>query len=312
MSKRITKKIGLALGSGAARGMAQIGVLKVLEQESIPVNCIAGTSFGAVIGALYASGVTVEQMEQVAEGVHWRRLAALIDPTLPTSGLIDGRKVSLFLEELLPKRTFEELDIPLAVIATDIETGESLTIRRGDLLEALRAAISFPGIFTPVPFGDRFLVDGGISNPIPVDVVRELGAEVTVGVCTIPEVDKRTGETFLPARSAQKSHPKSAGWFTPRAFERRLKELWPRNSRTDKGGERRPPNIFRVFAQSIVIMENEIADLTLKQNHIDLLIRPRLNGITLLEFNRAKEAIEAGERATRRHLAHLRTIATGD
>ena len=311
MSKPIRKKIGLALGSGAARGMAQIGVLKVLEQESIPVACIAGTSFGAVIGALYASGVTVEQMEQVAEGVHWRRLAALIDPTLPTSGLIDGRKVSLFLEELLPKRTFEELDIPLAVVATDVETGESLTIRRGNLLEALRAAISFPGIFTPVPFGDRFLVDGGISNPIPVDVVRELGAEVTVGVCTIPEVDKRTGETFLPARPTP-SPTKSEGWFTPKAFERRLRELWPRNGKANKEGERRPPSIFRVFAQSIVIMENEIADLRLRQNSIDLLIRPPLNGITLLEFNRAKEAIEAGEMETRRQVARLRTIAGGD
>jgi NTE family protein len=118
------KKIGLALGSGAARGLAHIGVLKVLEEEGIGIDVIAGTSIGAFIGALYAAGVSVAQMEEVALNVDWRRLARLIDPTFPSAGLIDGKKVSLFMSELLPVRTFEELQIPLAVIATDLETGE--------------------------------------------------------------------------------------------------------------------------------------------------------------------------------------------
>jgi NTE family protein len=308
MSMKRRKKIGLALGSGAARGMAHIGVLKVFEEENIPVDFIAGTSFGAIIGALYASGVSVAQMEEVSEGVNWGRLARLVDPTLPTSGLIDGRKLSLFLEDLLPRKSFEELDIPLALTATDVESGEAVTIRRGDLLEALRAAISFPGIFTPVVFTNRFLIDGGVTNPIPVDLVRDLGAEVAVGVCTIPEVDKRSAETFLPKQKDKAEKSRFKEWLTPLSLEEKFRELWPLGDRKDNN-ERRPPNIFRIFAQSVVIMENKIATLQLQQNHIDLLIRPPLGNITLLEFNKAREAIQAGERAARSRIRELRSLA---
>lgn len=305
------KKIGLALGSGAARGMSHIGILKVLEEERIPVDYISGTSFGAIIGALYASGVSVSQLEEVAEGVNWSRLARLADPILPTSGLIDGRKLSVFIEDLLPRRNFEELDIPLALTATDVETGEAVTIRRGNLLEAIRAAVSFPGIFTPVDFAGRFLIDGGVTNPIPVDAVRELGAEVTIGVCTIPEVDKRSTETYLPRQKEDGEEEKKRRlreWLTPLGLEEKFRELWPLGE-DDQEDERRPPNIFRIFAQSVVIMENQIADLRLEQNRIDVLIRPPLGGMTLLEFDKSKEAIESGERTARRHVKKLRSLA---
>lgn len=311
MTFKQKKKIGLALGSGAARGLAHIGVLKVLEREGLSVDCISGSSIGAVIGALYASGVPVTQMEEVACGVNWAQLARLIDPILPTSGLIDGRKVSAFFNELLPARTFEELSIPLAVTATDVESGEALTIRRGDLHEALRAAISFPGIFTPVAFDGRFLIDGGVSNPVPIDIVRELGAEVTVGVCTIPLVDKRSTETYFPRPKEDVPTGKIKSWFTAHSLEEKLRELWPRGN-NNGNAIRRPPNIFRIFAQSVVIMENEIATLRLGQNHIDLLIRPQLGDITLLEFNKAREAIKAGEQAALAQIEQLRTLSGCD
>jgi len=138
-------RLGLALGSGAARGLAHIGVLKVLEEAKTPVHGIAGTSIGAFIGALYAAGVPVQRMETAACELDWRKLARLLNPTVPISGLVDGRKLVEFMAELLPVHNFEGLQLPLAVTATDIETGEALIIRKGDLLEALRAALAFRG-----------------------------------------------------------------------------------------------------------------------------------------------------------------------
>lgn len=303
------KKIGLALGSGAARGLAHIGVLKVLEREGIPISAIAGTSIGALIGALYASGVSPERMEEVARNVDWKRLARLIDPIFPTSGLIDGKKVAHFMAEILPVRTFEELRIPLAVVATDVETGEPLIIRRGDLLSALRAAIAFPGIFTPARFGSRFLVDGGLLNPVPADVVRAMGVEVIVGVCAIPGVQKRATETYLPSADGEKGrNPErfSSGWI-----EQLVGDLLKSRSGEGENGEngRRPPGLLRVCAQSVAIMENEINALRLARDRIDLLIRPELGAITLLEFHRAGEAIRAGEIATEALIDRLRSLA---
>jgi NTE family protein len=309
------RKIGLALGSGAARGMAHIGVLKVLAQEGIPVAAIAGTSIGAFIGALHAAGVPPFHMEQVACRVDWRQMARLLDPILPTSGLIDGKKVGRFMAELLPARTFEELAIPLAVVATDIETGEALVIRRGELLPALQAAVAFPGIFSPVRFGDRFLVDGGLRNPVPVDVARELGADKVIGVCAIPAVRKQSTEAFLDIPPEQPvASPVWRELFDPDRINRVLRELWPGRSaapQADNGNARthKPPGIMRVCAQSIAIMENEITDLRLALNESDLLIRPDLDGITLLEFHRAAEAIRAGEAATRSRLPRIRALA---
>jgi NTE family protein len=304
--------IGLALGSGAARGLAHIGVLKVLEAEGIPISCIAGTSIGALIGALYAAGVPLARMEEVARNVDWQQMAGLIDPIIPTSGLIDGKKVAQFISELLPVETFEELRMPLAVLATDVESGELLVIRRGLLREALRAAISFPGIFTPVHFAGRFLVDGGLCNPVPVDVARDLGATRVIGVCAIPEVEKRPQEAFLPnpRRDQPRKNP-LFDFFDSSMVERLLRDLWPLGEsdeprHLEKG--RKPPGLLRIFAQCIAIMENEINSLRLARDGADVLLRPELNGVTLLEFNKADEIIHAGEEAARAELAAIRAL----
>ncbi|NIQ94747.1 MAG: hypothetical protein GWO11_03275 [Desulfuromonadales bacterium] len=183
-----------------------------------------------------------------------------------------------------------------------------MTIRRGDLLEAIRAAVSFPGIFTPVDFAGRFLIDGGVTNPVPVDVVRDLGAEVTIGVCTIPKVDKRRAETFLPPQEEPPKRTRFKEWLTPLGLEEKFRDLWPLGNGKEES-ERRPPNIFRIFAQSVVIMENQISDLRLQQNQIDVLLRPPLGNMTLLEFNKSKEAIRSGEQTARDHLKELRALA---
>lgn len=318
MAKR-KQMLGLALGSGAARGLAHVGVLKVLEEEEIRIDCIAGTSIGAFIGALFAAGVPVRQMEKILCDLDWRSLTRLIDPVLPTSGLLDGKKVARFMAELLPVATFEALRLPLAITATDVESGEALVIRKGDLLAGLRAATAFPGIFSPVHFGGRFLVDGGLCNPVPADVAYQMGAARVVGVCAIPKVARTTGETSLPpARSAA---GEKTGWhdlLSAVHIEKLIGDIWPFNDRKPGRGpgetqqnnrERKAPGIFQVCSRSVAIMENEINALRLERDDIDLLIRPEFGDITLLDFHRAAEAIRAGEQAARRLLPQIRTLA---
>jgi NTE family protein len=311
MTPSSVPKLGLALGSGAARGLAHIGVLKVLEEAGISVDVIAGTSMGAFIGAMYAAGVPVAQMEQVAREIDWRRMARLLDPVVPTSGLTDGRKLVAFIAELLPARDFEDLQLDFAVTTTDIHTGEAVIIRQGNLLEALHASLAFPGIFSPVRFGQRLLVDGGLCTPIPADVTRTLGADKIICVCTIPTVAKKTRETFLPSSEDRPHH--SRGWrnlFTPRKVERAFQVSLREEGQEPpvNSNQLRTPNIFRVCAQSVAIMENVINDLHLKLSPHDLLIRPKLDGITLLEFHRAEEVIAAGEEATRAVLPRIRQL----
>lgn len=302
-------KIGIALGSGAARGLAHIGVLKILEQARIPIDIISGTSMGAFIGAMYSAGVPVDHMERVAKDIDWKRMATLIDPILPTSGLTDSKKLVAFMKQLLPVRNFEELRLPLAVTATDINTGEAILIKQGDLLEALRASLAFPGIFSPVRFGQRFLVDGGLCKPIPTDAARQLGAEKVIGVCTIPAVDKKTPETFVPSGNVS-SRPiqRIRDLINPRSIEQALRSALGQETKEEPPGPLKSPNIFRVCAQSVVIMENVINELHLRQNPHDLLIKPALSGVTLLEFNRACEVIEAGELAAKAALPEIEKL----
>lgn len=303
------KKVGLALGSGAARGFCHIGVLDALENAGIRIDMIAGTSIGALIGAIYAAGVPVDRMEQVASSLNWRRLARLLDPIIPTSGLLDGKKVASFIEELLPVKSFEELSVPLAVTATDIETGELIIIRQGSLLHAIQAAIAFPGLFAPVRFGNRFLVDGGLCAPVPTDVVKEMGAGAVIGVCAIPDVEKKYTEAYEPATEQQGSISRFLDNFDSEWIEKRFREVWQgqngKDKRSTSTANRKPPGIFRVFAQSVAIMENQINSLRMQQENIDLLIKPDLNDITLLEFHRAEEVISIGRTATRSALKGL-------
>lgn len=307
MAENTRFKLGLALGSGAARGMAHIGVLKALHEESIPIHCISGTSIGALIGVLHAAGVSPDTLARTAAELQWKQLAGLIDPVLPTSGLIDGNKVRSFIRELLPVDHFEELSIPVAVTATDIQTGEPIIIRRGNLLDALQAALAFPGIFTPVRFGERFLMDGGLCNPVPTDVALELGAEKVLGVCAIPHVEQPQ-ETSLV--TSDHLHQEDDSFFNARRIETLFKDIWRGRSGGVSGLRR--PTLLRVAAKSIAIMENQINDLRLQLNPPDLLLRPHLHGLTLLEFHRASEAMRAGEEEMRKYLPQLKEILSKD
>jgi len=175
-------KIGIALGSGGARGLAHIGVLKVLEENNIPVDYIVGCSMGAIIGACYALNPNIKEEEKKVLSLTKRDLLKLIDLASPKRALISGNKIRSFIKELIGDKSFSDTKIPLEIITTDLESGKEVRISKGKLADAVRASISTPGIFLPVRFGKKLLIDGGVVNPTPIDVVKEMGADVVIGV----------------------------------------------------------------------------------------------------------------------------------
>ena len=171
------------LSGGGARGLAHIGVLKVLEREGIPVDYLAGTSMGGVIAAGYAAGFDTAHLEQEAQRMSlWRNLLPLVDRSLPGLGLVKGERVRDYLTSQFGETTFDQLRIPLALVAVDLLTGEEVVLQSGVVADAVRATISLPGVFAPFPLDGRLLVDGGVLNNLPADVVREMGAGVVIAV----------------------------------------------------------------------------------------------------------------------------------
>lgn len=173
------KKIGLALGAGGAKGLAHIGVLQVLLREKIPIDMIAGCSMGAIVGAAYAAGIDVDIMEKFAENMN---SSLFTDVTIPRIGLMKGDKALEILRLLTHHKTFAQLEIPLKVVATDIEKGEMIVFEEGEVAIAVRASSSIPGIFRPVNIKGRLFVDGAVTVRLPVATVKEMGADFVIGV----------------------------------------------------------------------------------------------------------------------------------
>ena len=172
-------KIGLALGSGGARGFAHLGVLKVLRDEGIPIDFIAGSSMGALVGCFYASGLSIERMVQFA--LAFKRKYYL-DFTVPKMGFISGNRLKELIRLFTHRKTFEELDIPVAVVATDLNEGKKVIFKEGSVADAVKASISIPGIFVPEKIDGKLLVDGGVIDRVPVSVVKEMGADIVIAV----------------------------------------------------------------------------------------------------------------------------------
>ena len=317
-----TPKIGLSLSGGAARGLAHIGVLKALEEKSIPIHMISGTSAGALVGAYYAKKRNVTALEEIVLGMDWKQLARLIDMNLksPWKGFIQGQKAKDFLISLIGDIKFKDLEIPFAVVTTDIETMEELIIKEGSVIEAVRASISMPGIFTPVRWHNRFLIDGGVVNPIPVDVVRGMGADIVIASNTIGLAQQRKGEQHSRRETEAKLNF-YIGNTRLSVLKKRINNL----ARYDKdkikilddlfniakskiytlrgGAEAKAPNIFDVMTQSIHAMEYKLSKLALEP--ADIIINPDINHIGTFEFHRAEEAISQGYKAAHIMLPEL-------
>lgn len=178
------RKVTLVLGGGSARGLAHIGVLSVLEREKIPIDSIVGTSMGALVGAAYSVGLSVRKMEEKAYKFSANKL---LDPTIPRMGLLAGDKLEASIIDLIGDKGFADCKIPIAIVTTDIQTGEEITYTSGDLVKVIRASCSWPGIFNPVKIDGRILTDGGIKNSVPTRIAKAQNADyilaVDVGFC---------------------------------------------------------------------------------------------------------------------------------
>ncbi|MEG6584094.1 patatin-like phospholipase family protein [Dendrosporobacter sp. 1207_IL3150] len=172
-------KVGLVLGSGGLRGLAHVGVLKVLEREKIKIDYVSGCSIGALIGALYCCGHTPETILKLAKHLkrrHW------LDFVVPKMGIFSGDKVLETTRLLTQQKTFADLNIPLAVVATEINSGQEVVFTEGDIAKAVRASVSVPGVFVPYRWNDKLFVDGAVVNPTPIDIARNMGADVVIAV----------------------------------------------------------------------------------------------------------------------------------
>jgi NTE family protein len=244
-------------------------VLEALERNGIPIDLIAGTSIGAIVGAFYAAGKDIGEIKKAVLSLSRRQMLSLADFTIPTRGFIKGVKITGWLRSVIGGISFQDLRIPFACVATDINTGEEVVIKEGSVVAAVRASASMPVIFTPAKLGGRYLVDGGLVGPIPVRVLREMGADFVIAVSVVPYLGDR---------------------------------VQPQD--TNALAETREPNILSVLVRMIYIMGYQAALAGLRQ--ADIIIAPSVGHIRPDSFNRARECILQGEEAAQRAIPEIR------
>jgi len=332
MSLDLRKPVGLALGSGAARGWSHIGVLRALEERGISPEIVCGTSVGAVVGAFYAAG-QLDSFEDWAGSLEWRDVVGYLDPTL-RGGFIKARRLFDAIAARMPDQDISTLGRAYAAVATDLATGQEVWLREGSVHKAARASMALPGLITPERIDDRWLVDGGLVNPVPVSVCRALGAGSVIAVdlnstllgrrLHMPLSSVEPGidaggltqadaledaeeeeaspiDLLLPPDVGDEEDGAEAVLPRQRFFETMQEmaiDLFGRFSR-EGNGDRPPdlPSLYEVVTNSINIMQVRIGRSRMAGDPPDVLVLPKLDDFALLDFNRAEEAIEAGRRA---------------
>jgi NTE family protein len=298
-------RIGLALGSGSARGWSHIGIIDSLIEAGIEPDIVCGTSIGAFVGAAYVAGRLTE-LRQWAEAVTWREIAGLMDFRLSGGGLIEGKLVVEFLRRLGIAESIESYAKLYAAVATDLITGREIWLQSGPIHDAVRASIALPGIFSPARIGDKWLLDGGLANPVPVSVCRALGAEVIIAVNLNGDLLGRRFESEPDAAAAIVPVPsdllRRALSQLPAAVREQAAQIAPRLLPQGSSG----PGYFDVLANSINIMQDHITRTRLAGEPPHVMLVPRLRDIGLMEFNRAKEAIVEGRACVEEALPMLR------
>ncbi|MFQ5515315.1 MAG: patatin-like phospholipase family protein [Myxococcota bacterium] len=300
-------RLGLALGAGGARGIAHIGVLRALEAAEIRVDCIAGTSIGALVGAIYAAG-ELRRFERQLRAMEWPDVLRLFDPVWPRSGLLSGSRALERLAGSLLDCRIEDLSIPYAAVSVDLITGEEVLIREGPVADAIRASISIPGVFVPHRMGRRLMVDGALRNPVPVSALGELRARVRVAV-------NLHGRPVREIAGPSRPTPPAPGGSLARRFAETIDQGLARFRRHRQGrDEEEPsgvgPNLFEILTASMTVLEHELTRHRLATDPVDLVLEPDVHGIRSFEFHRARQAIRAGRSEAERLIPELRRILT--
>jgi len=290
--------IGLALGGGAARGFAHIGVMRTLIAHGIVPNVVVGTSIGAVVGGAYAAG-HLDTLEEWARALQVRNILGYLDIRLNGSGLIGGEKLAAQLSASIGDTLIEDLPLKFATVATEVRTGHEIWLTHGRLVDAMRASYALPGIFQPILVGDRWLVDGALVNPVPVSAARALGAEIVIAANLSSDIFTHSTTIYAhgalppePVATEIEAKPPKRGlgkFFSP---ERTVK-------REFFGGGGRP-GISTVMVDAFNIMQDRITRARLAGDPPDLLITPRVGQIGWFDFHRAADLIDHGARAAER------------
>lgn len=303
------RKVGLALGSGGAKGLSHIAVIEYLENMKIPIDMIAGSSIGAVIGAVYLCG-NMKKLKDDMLLFTKKELLSVVDITIPKSGLIKGNSFIKFITKYIPENAkIEDLPRPLAIVATDYYTGKQIIFRKGNILEALRASVSIPGVLIPAVYGDTILIDGGVANPLPVDVLKDMGSGLTIAVNLHPglrfsgikKIVKsgagKIGINLFPENIAYADDSQSVVVAEPKKtitdWFKSIDQWISKDKHKDD-----LPSIFEVFFQAIDIMEHVNTQNLLKYNKPTVLIEPELIQVGTLDFHKAKSIITAGYAAS--------------
>lgn len=271
-------RIGLALGSGSSRGWAHIGAIRALEERGVKPDLVCGTSIGALVAGAYAAG-ELEQLERWVTSLAWTTVVRLMDLTWRPGGLIRGQRLFNLFRSLFQDRDVGELRLPFGCVATELASGRELWLRKGKLLDVVRASCAMPGLFTPVIRAGTVLVDGGLVNPVPVSMCRAMGADLVVAVDLSwgklgPYRDR--ARRTMPARDMPETSPE------PQAIEPRI------------------PSMFEVFMTSLDIVEQRVARSRLSGEPADVLITPLLPDFATLDYHRGNEAIAEGRAAVER------------
>lgn len=322
------KKIGIALSGGGAKGSVHIGVLKALKKANIPIDFIAGTSVGAIIGAAYASGLEPEEIEKAVLNLDWNYLFSF---TVPRYGIITTDNMRRVMQNLTKNQTFNQTKIPLRVIAADITKGRRVVFKDGSIAEAVMASISIPGLFPPVQHKGHELVDGGIVDPVPVNEVREMGADVVIAV----DLSYRAKGSYVKIKSDNTFIDKARKDFM-RAQVLAFRDLitvklvklpkfifkvlvWiidkllnpdkfisiSQNFLRGKGS----PAFLSSTINSFNLMTNELSSAQLKISKPDVIIKPGFVGIEFFGFENIQKGIKEGEIATAKSMRKIKQLA---
>jgi NTE family protein len=290
-------RIGLALGSGSARGWAHIGIIRALLEQGVVPDVVTGTSMGALVGAAHVSG-DLDRLEAWVTALRWTDMVALMDVGFSRGGLIGGERLMRWLAEGIEDSRIEHCEVVYGAVATDLARGDEVWLRSGSILEAVHASIALPGLFSPVMHEGRWLVDGGLVNPVPVSLCRALGAERVIAVDLGTDLMDRHP---LPGRGREPvAGPEIAESPLSRQLTNVLGVLRLRNNNNHGA-----PSMLDVMARSINVMSARISRSRMAGDPPDMLLTPRLARIGLLEFHRAAEAIEEGMREVKRSAGQL-------
>lgn len=295
--------IGLALGGGAARGFAHIGILRTLIANGIVPDVVVGTSIGAVVGGLHAAGRldTLEEWGRSLQGM--RNILGYLDIRLSGSGLLGGEKLAARLEEAVGQTLIEDLPVKFASVATEVRTGHEIWLTRGRVVDAMRASYALPGIFQPMLIGDRWLVDGALVNPVPVSAARALGAEIVIAANLSSDIFTHSTTIY--------SHGAMPVPVAPEPEEPTAKRRFPRLFSAEKTMKREffgsagRPGISSVMIDAFNIMQDRITRARLAGDPPDLLISPRVGQFGWFDFHRSEDLIAHGTRAAERALESI-------